>query len=118
MVRRRLAGVSVNGVPLKIGHLCLFRRETNSTVLLLGEVGMMYYGTDDMDDEFVIFQMEKRGITTYMGHYCLYSIANSGTVLVMWKQMAWRCKALTSPAGHPLALPFASCTTEELMQFE
>ena len=78
----------------------------------------MFKSRDDMLDDFVIFRVEQKPITTYMGHYCLFSNDSHATVLVFWRQITWMCKMLTMRGVQVnMALPYASCTSRELVEF-
>ena len=69
-------------------------------------------------DDFVIFKVSKLPITTYMGHYCLFSDdgLEHAPVWVLWNQVTWKCKALKMQ-GVDMALPYVSCSSNELMEF-
>ena len=118
MVRRRLIGVFVGGVPLRIGHHCLYNAgEYDDT--RLGVVLEMFYGKDDMMDEFVILQVQNKPITTYMGHYCFFSDAPQiPTEMVLWSKLTWKCKTFKMQGGGNMALPYVSCTSVELVEFQ
>ena len=78
----------------------------------------MFLGTDNLDDNSVIFQVENKPITTCMGHYCLFSNDSPTTVLVLWTQITWMCKMFKVQGGQAnMALPYVSCTSRELMEF-
>jgi hypothetical protein len=69
-------------------------------------------------DEFIIFELNQKHITSYMGHYCLLSDSEDTTrVFVMWEQVIWKCKALLLGGHTNMALPFQSCTSRELVEF-
>ena len=109
--------MSIGGVPWKVGRHCLYRDSADS-VTLLGTVVSMFLGKDDMDDDFVIFQVENKPITTSMGHYCLFSNDSPTTVLVLWTQITWMCKMFKVQGGQAnMALSYVSCSSWELMEF-
>ena len=85
---------------------------------LLGCVVGMFHGKDDMMDDFVLFQLKRLPITTHMGHYCWFSGATQHTDLVVWTEIYWKCKVLKGRGGDDMALPFASCKSQELMEFQ
>jgi len=115
-VRRRVLGVEIGGVPWWLGKHCLFKDDDGATHL--GTVVNMYHGEDDMEDDFVVFLLQIKPITTYMGHYCTYSNDSPGTRLVWWNRITWKCKLLQGLGGASgMALPYASCTSNELMEF-
>ena len=112
VVRRRLFGVSIGGVPWKVGRHCLYTADDGST--RLGTVLDMFKGRDDMHDDFVVLRVENKPITACMGHFCFYSNDSDATVLVLWNQIIWVCKMITVRGGQVhMALPFASCTSRE-----
>jgi hypothetical protein len=85
----------------------------------LGVVVAMIRGTDDMEDPFVIFQVDKKAITAIMGHYCLFSNDTQTTEFVFWTQVTWVCKILKVQGGRAnMALPYASCSPRELAEFD
>jgi hypothetical protein len=109
--------VSIGGVPWQVGRHCLYYDGADSATLL-GTVVSMFLGTDGMDDDFVIFQVENKPITTHMGHYCLFSNDAPTTVFVLWTQITWMCKMFKVQRGQAnMALPYVSCTSRELMEF-
>jgi hypothetical protein len=105
--------VSINGIPWLTGKYCLYR-ESENTELLLGQVTKMFYARSVMDDEFVIFQITNKPITSYHGHYCLYTNNNPTIKMVLWSLIAWKCKVMTLPSGSEMALPIACCKSHEL----
>ena len=113
VVRRRLFGVSIGGVPWKVGQHCMY--DAAGGAKHLGTVEAMFRGQDDMGDDFVVFMVQNKPITTYMGHYCLYSNDSDATVLVFWRQITWMCKMLTVGQVN-MALPYVSCTSRELVE--
>jgi hypothetical protein len=116
-VRRRFSGVSISGVPLQVGTYCLYHDES-CDVTCLGKVFQMFNGEDDSGDPLVIFRLERKPITTSMGHYCFFlDTERNDTVFVSWTQIDWKCKILKMQGGQSMALPFASCTSCELMEF-
>ena len=117
VMRRRLIGVSTGGVPWYLGkHYLYLDRDNLSTCL--GTVVNMFYGQDAMQDDFVVFQVQQKLITTRMGHYCLYSNESPGMELVLWDRLTWKCKLFTAGGGPSgMTLPYASCTSQELMEF-
>jgi len=116
VVRRRLFGVYIGGVPWQVGRHCLYEAADGATHL--GTVLDMFKGRDDMDDEFVVFRVENKPITAYMGHFCFFSNDSRATVLVLWNRILWMCKMLTVREGQVnLGLPFVSCTSRERVEF-
>ena len=120
VVHRRISGVSISGVPWKVGHYCLYNVPGGLT--RLGKVANMFHGTDVMTDEFVIFQIENIQITTYMGHYCFFSNDDQDDItgFVLWDEVSWKCKTfkLEETGRHAnMALPYVSCSSRELMEF-
>jgi hypothetical protein len=114
-MRRRLSGVSVNGVKLRVGNHCLYH-DVLAGPTRLGTIVNMFAGTDDSMDEFVLFQIDNMPITAYMDFYCTTTGETGSTKYVFWTQMEWKCKTFTMPTDI-IALPFASCTSRELMEF-
>ena len=109
--------MSIGGVPWKNGSHCLYRAGAGHTTLL-GKVLVMFHGKDDMMDDFVLFQLKNMRITTHMGHYCLFSCDTQRTDLVLWSEISWKCKVFEGRGrAGDMALPYASCTTQELVQF-
>ena len=109
--------MSIGGVPWSVGNHCLYQFDANSATHL-GTVVNMFYGMDEMEEDFVIFQVLKKPITTRMGHYCEYSTNSQDMDMVLWKQITWKCKLLAVRGGQSgMALPYASCTSRELMVF-
>jgi hypothetical protein len=84
---------------------------------MLGSVTNMFHGTTSEMDAFVIYELENKPITSYMGHYCLFSDVVATTVYVLWTQLTWKCKILMLNDNKMMALPFASCSSTELVQF-
>jgi hypothetical protein len=118
VVRSRISGVSIGGVPLRPGQHCLYM-DASGGVTRFGTILNMFHSIDEMMDDFVIFQIENKPITTRMGHYCLFSNVSDSTVLVFWSQVIWKCKAFKVEGGRAnMALPFVSCTSRELMEFK
>lgn len=117
MVRRRLMGVSTGGVPWSVGKHCLYTNENDSKTRL-GTIVNMFCGEDEMEDDFVVFQLRSKLITAKMGHYCNYSQGSEGTDMVDSSKIAWKCKLLgTLGAASGMALPYASCTPKETVEF-
>jgi hypothetical protein len=117
VIHRKLFGVSVGGVPWKVGRYCLYRADADNSTRL-GKVVTMFLAKDDMDDNFVVFQVENKPITTYMGHYCMFSDDQPTTVFVLWTKITWMCKILKVQGGQAdMALPYVPCTSRELMEF-
>jgi hypothetical protein len=113
VVRRRLMGVSTGGVPWSLGKHCLYTNGDSRTTRL-GTVVNMFYGEDDMEDDFVIFQLQAKQITGKMGHYCTFSDNSQGMDMVDSSKIAWKCKLLVATgANSGMALPYASCTPKE-----
>jgi len=115
-MHRRMNGVAINGIPWHLGKYCLYRAAAG-TPLLLGQVKGMYHAKDKMENNFVIFLITNNPITSYHAHYCIYSDHQPTNTLVFWTLLAWKCKVLTLPSGLNMALPFASCTSRELADF-
>jgi hypothetical protein len=116
-VHRRKNGVSINGIPWHPGKYCLYRTALGAT-LLLGQVLTMVRATDQMENTFIIFHITNKPITSYHGHYCIYSDNNPTTTLVLWSLLGWKCKTMVLPSGSKMALPFASCTSRELAELD
>jgi hypothetical protein len=117
VVRRRLMGVKTGGVPWSVGKHCLYQKGDDDTTLL-GTIVNMFYGENEMEDAFVIFQLQKKPITSKMGHYCTYSVDSPGMDMVSSMNIAWKCKLLGVNGGPSrMALPYASCTTKEAVEF-
>ena len=68
VVRRRLMGVTTGGVTWSVGKHCLYTNRDDRTTRL-GTIVNMFYGENDMEDDFVIFQLQSKPITAKMGHY-------------------------------------------------
>ena len=85
--------------------------EDNTT--RLGTVVNMFYGQDDKEEDFVVFQVSNKPITGKHGHFCTYSQDSPGMDMVDSSKITWKCKFL----GVAVALPYASCTPKELVQF-
>jgi hypothetical protein len=116
-VHARKAGVSIGGVPWSIGQHCLYEEGAGGATKFGTVIGMYHGRTTDMD-EFVVFKLERKPITSYVGHYCLLSNDGYTTVFVFWTQITWKCKELLlGPDLTLMALPFASCTSQELIKF-
>jgi hypothetical protein len=116
-MRRRLIGVSIGGVPWSVGKHCLYLNGDNRATCL-GTVVNMFYGQDDMQDDFVVFQVQNKPITTIMGHYCTYANDSPDMDMVFWDGITWMCKLFAPRGGQSgMALPYASCTSHELMEF-
>ena len=110
-------GVTTGGVPWSVGKHCLYQKGDDDTTRL-GTIVNMFYGEDEFEDAFVIFQLQKKPITTKMGHYCTYSVDSSGMDMVSSLNLTWKCKLLGMNGGPSrIALPYASCTTKETMEF-
>jgi len=117
VVRRRLMGVTIAGVPWSVGKHCLYTDGANRATLL-GTVVNMFFGENDLGDDFVIFQLQIKPITAKKGHYCTYSNDSPGKDMVLWSRLTWKCKLFGAQGGaSPMALPYASCTPKELMEF-
>jgi hypothetical protein len=115
-VHARVSGVSIGGVRWRLGQHCLYTPGCGAPKL--GTVLNMFHGTDDRMDEFVIFQVENKPITTYMGHYCLFSNHPPSTIMVLWSQITWKCMIFKVKGGSKdMALPIMSCTSTERMEF-
>jgi hypothetical protein len=93
VVRRRLMGVSTGGVPWSVGKHCLYTNGDSRTTRL-GTVVNMFYGENEMEDAFVIFQLQAKTITGKMGHYCKFSDDSPGMDMVDSSKIAWKCKLL------------------------
>ena len=115
-VKRRISGVSIGGVKWKLGKHCLYQDGAGG-VNKFGSVTNMYRGVNTMMDEFIIFELNHKPITAYMGHYCLLSDNNRTSKFVMWHQVLWKCKALMLGDHTSMALPFQSCNSREQIQF-
>jgi len=117
-MHRRLFGVGIGGVPWKVGRHCLYLDGADRGTRL-GVVVAMISGIDDMEDPFVIFQVDNKPITAHMGHYCLFSNDTQTTEFISWTQVTWMCKVLKVDGGRAnMALPYASCTSRELVKFD
>jgi hypothetical protein len=114
-VRRRVSGVTIGGVHWRLGLHCLYLDNITSTTRY-GTVVNMFHGVDTMMDEFIIFELKHTPITSYRGHYCLLSGDGHTSVFVMWDRIKWKCKLLKLGGHTDMALPFQSCTSEELLQ--
>ena len=77
VVRRRLMGVAIAGVPWSVGKHCLYTDGANRATRL-GTVVNMFFGENDLGDDFVIFQLQNKPITAKKGHYCTYSNDSPG----------------------------------------
>jgi hypothetical protein len=114
-MKRRSSGVSINGTKLRIGNHCLYH-DVFAGPTRFGMIVDMFTGTDDSMDEFVLFQIDNKPITTYMDFYCTSTGVARSTKYVLWTQMEWKC--ITFPmAAEIIALPYASCTSHEQMEF-
>jgi hypothetical protein len=110
-------GVMTGGVPWSIGKHCLYTKGGEDTTLL-GTIVNMFYGENEMEEAFVIFQLQRKTITSKMGHYCTFSLDDAGTDLVSSVNIAWKCKLLGMTGGSSsMALPYASCTPKEIVEF-
>ena len=116
-VRRRISGVSISGIPWKVGQHCLYDHGPGSATRV-DSVTNMFRGMTDMMDEFIIFQLENKPITSRRVHYCLLSNDGYTTEYVLWNQVTWKCKVLSLGDDSLMALPFASCTPQELVEFK
>jgi hypothetical protein len=118
VVRRRISGVLVGGVVWRMGAHCLFNTGADDGVRF-GTVSDMFHGTDEMTDDFVIFRVEMKRITSCHGHYCMFSNTESTTktVFVFWGHVTWRCKVFLQEGGG-MALPYHSCSSRELVEFD
>jgi hypothetical protein len=106
-------GVSTGGVPWSVGKHCLYTNG-DSRATRLGTVVNMFYGENEMEDAFVVFQLQAKTITGKMGHYCTFSEDSPGMDMVDSSRIAWKCKLLgNTGAGSRMALPYASCTPKE-----
>jgi hypothetical protein len=116
-VKRRISGVLIGGVDWKVGKHCLYQDGAGG-VSRFGTVSNMYHGLTDVLDDFVIFELENKPITSYMGHYCLLPTSPDGytTVFVLWDQVTWQCQLLSLGDLTMMALPFKSCFSEELVE--
>jgi hypothetical protein len=119
VVRRRISGVSIGGVPWNVGDHCLYQDGPGGATRI-GTVTVMFHGTDVMMDEFVIFQLANKLITACLGHYCLFT--NDGhdnaPVFVLWTKVSWKCKTFKMQEEHAyMALPFVPCSSVELIEF-
>jgi hypothetical protein len=114
-MRRRLSGVSISGTKFRIGNHCIYH-DVFAGPTRFGIIVDMFTGTDDSMDEFVLFQIDNKPITTYMNCYCTSSGVSRSTKYVLWTQIEWKCITFTMPA-EIIALPYASCTSHELMEF-
>jgi hypothetical protein len=116
VMRGRISGVHINGIPWRTGNYCLYTIR-NGGRPQLGKVTNMYHGVDEMYNDFVLFSLAIYPITHFIGHYCLYSPVSSRTSIVEWTRLTWKCKALVMPLRplRHMALPIASCTSEELV---
>jgi hypothetical protein len=115
-LRRRISGVSIGGVPWKVGSNCLYQEGPGGATLFGTVVNMYHFKTDIMDD-FIIFQLENKPIMSRMGHYCWLSRDGYTTVFALWSNVTWKCKALLLEGKPLMVLPFASCTSKELIAF-
>jgi hypothetical protein len=112
-VRRRIMGVSTGGVPWSVGQHCLYTNGDSHTTRL-GTIVNMFYGVDDMEEDFVIFQLQTKPITGNMGHYCTYSDNSTGLEMIDSSKITWKCKLLgAAGANSGMALPYRSCTPKE-----
>ena len=110
-------GVTTGGVPWSVGKHCLYTNGDDRTTRL-GTIVNMFYGENDMEDDFVIFQLQSKPITAKMGHYCTYSIVSPGMDMVDSGNIAWKCKLLGTDGGPSnMASPYASCTPKEVVEF-
>jgi len=116
VVRRRIGGVDTGGVPWTVGNHCLYSDTGGKT--RFGTVLNMFHGVSDMDEDFVIFELQDKPISNYMGHYCILSDDGFMNVLVVWHEVIWKCKQLRLGENNTIALPFASCTPNELIEFK
>ena len=117
VVRRRLMGVTTGGVPWSVGKHCLYTNENDDTTRL-GTIVNMFYGENEMEDDFIIFQLQNKPIITKMGHYCTYSVVSPGMDMVDSGKIAWKCKLLGVEGGASnMALPYASCIPKEVVEF-
>jgi hypothetical protein len=107
-VRRRLMGVDTGGVPWSVGKHCLYTNGDERTTRL-GTIVNMFYGQNDRDEDFVIFQLQNKEVTAKMGHYCTFSNNSTGMDMVDSSKITWKCKLL----GGRLALPYASTSPKE-----
>jgi hypothetical protein len=107
--------VSTGGVPWSVGKHCLYTNKDTHTTRL-GTIVNMFYGEDDMEDDFVIFQLQTKQITGKMGHYCTFSDDSTDMEMIDSSKISWKCKLLVAVgADSGMALPYASCTpTEEV----
>jgi hypothetical protein len=115
-MHRRMFGVITGGIPWQVGRHCLYLNGADGGTRL-GVVDAMISGMDDMEDPFVIFQVVNKPITARVGHYCLFSNDSQTTEFVLWSQIAWICKYFKIQ-GTNMALPYASCTSRELVTFD
>jgi hypothetical protein len=107
--------VSISGVPWRVGQHCLYNAGAGGATFL-GAITNMFHGEDALNDDLVIFQVQKIPITTFMGHYCLFSNDAHTTVdMVLWKQVTWKCKTFKMEHAN-MALPYVSCTSRELVE--
>jgi hypothetical protein len=105
-------GVDMGGVPWSVGKNCLYTTGADLTTRL-GTVVNMFYGQDENEEDFVVFQVLNRPITGKHGHFCTYSQDSPGMDMIDSTKMSWKCKLL----GVAVALPYASCTPKEQVQF-
>ena len=116
VVDRRISGVSIGGVPWRVGNHCLYQYGPDG-VTCLGVVVNMFHGMDELMNEIIVFQVDTKPITTYMGHYCLFNNVTHDTVFVLWNLVTWKCKTLDMDGDAKMALPYVSCSSRELMEF-
>jgi hypothetical protein len=121
VMSRRMFGVSIGGIPWQVGRHCLYLNGADSDTRL-GVVDAMISGMDNMEDPFVIFQVVNKPrhalfFTARVGHYCLFSNDSQTTEFVLWTQITWICK-IFKVQGANMALPYASCTSRELVTFD
>jgi hypothetical protein len=76
----------------------------------------MFHGMTTMMDDFIVFEIEQKPITSYRRHYCLLSDVGHNTEFVMSDQVLWKCKALLLGGHTRMFLPIQSCTSEELLE--
>jgi hypothetical protein len=118
VMHRRLFGVEIGGVPWKVGRHCLYLHGADGGTRL-GVVVAMMSGMDDMEEPFVLFQVDNKPIAANMGHYLLFSTDTHTTEFVLWTRVTWLCKVLEVQGGLAhMALPIASCTSREVADFD
>jgi hypothetical protein len=114
-VKRRTSGVSTGGVLWRVGSHCMYH-DVSDGATKSGTVTSMYHGMSTMLDEFIVFEIEQKPITSYRRHYCLLSDVGHTTVFLMSNQVLWKCKALLFGGHTRMVLPIQSCTSEELLE--